>query len=337
MRLDVLRRERGFSLLEVLAAVSIFAIALVPMLYVTGAAQRMVRSQSEATDLQQRVRVAAEKLQRDLALAGAGPPHARAVGPLGSYLPPIVPARTGLRSPDVETSAFADRVSIVYVPSEGWEVPLSAPMPDPSSAAAIDAAAPGCPRAGLCGFLESSRALLMDTSAPGAGYDIFTVTGATTALEHAAPNAALSKPYNAAVSHVVPVVQRVYYFDRPGRRLMLYDGYQSDLPFIDNVVDVRFEYFADASPGPGLRSIPLAELSDGPVLGLSPNAFDADLLSIRLVRVTLRLQVASDELRGTGALFARPGRSSSGYSSVQDSQVTFDVAPRNMRGSGRLP
>ena len=59
-------------------------------------------------------------------------------------------------------------------------------------------------------------------------------------------------------------------------------------------------------------------------------AFDGDLLRIRLVRVTIRLQAAADEVRGRGALFARPGRSSSWYSHVPDYEVTFDVAPRNM-------
>ena len=46
----------------------------------------------------------------------------------------------------------------------------------------------------------------------------------------------------------MPVVQRVYYFDRANRRLMVYDGYQSDMPLIDNVVDLRFAYFADRFP-----------------------------------------------------------------------------------------
>ena len=52
------------------------------------------------------------------------------------------------------------------------------------------------------------------------------------------------------------------------------------------------------------------------------------------MRVTLRLQAAADDVRGAGALFARPGRSSSGYSYVPDYEVTFDVAPRNMTASG---
>ena len=71
-------------------------------------------------------------------------------------------------------------------------------------------------------------------------------------------------------------------------------------------------------------------MADGPFCGAGDTAFDGDLLRIRLVRVSLRLDAAADDVRGSGGLFARPGRSSSGYSHVPDFEVTFDVAPRNM-------
>ena len=170
-----------------------------------------------------------------------------------------------------------------------------------------------------------------------AGHDFFTVTGVAGALAHDAPNPVFQRPYAAGRSLVVPVVQRVYYFDRAGRRLMVYDGYQSDMPFIDNVVDVRFEYFVDraassvAQPpegmsscvfdagtppvprlddlgGDGLHPLAPGQMTDGPVCGAGPNAFDGDLLRIRMVRVTLRLQAGADEVRArrSPVLAARP-------------------------------
>jgi hypothetical protein len=84
------------------------------------------------------------------------------------------------------------------------------------------------------------------------------------------------------------------------------------VPLLDNVVDVRFSYFGAAVPGPGLRPLSLAELSDGPPRGLPPNRFDADASSIRIVRVTIMLDAAADD-------------------SVPDFEMTFDVAPRNLR------
>jgi len=349
----------GFSFVEVLVALAILIVAMVPMLFVADTGYRLARSQPEASDLQQRVRVVADKLRRDLAMAGAGPLRGSLAGPLTNYVAPIVPNRAGVRLPDAELSAFPDRLSVIYVPDGGWQTSLVASMADESAGVRVDPSASACPSAGLCGFTEGARALIVDTRGVGAGHDLFTVTGITGELAHDSPNPSFSRTYDAGAAAVVPVVQRVYYFDRANRRLMLYDGYLSDMPLVDNVVDVRFAYWGDASPasvarppggegscvydagsppsprlaelgGSGLRPITPAQLTDGPVCGVSPNRFDGDLLRIRMVRVTLRLQAAADDVRATGAWFARPGRSSSGYSYVPDYEVTFDVSPRNM-------
>jgi hypothetical protein len=97
-------------------------------------------------------------------------------------------------------------------------------------------------------------------------------------------------------------------------------------------------------PGPasGLVALPLALLSDGPWCpGASngagvelPDRFDADLLRVRKVRVTVRLQVAPESLRGSNppgaVLFANPGTSRSGHALVPDREIRFEVTPRNM-------
>ena len=63
----------------------------------------------------------------------------------------------------------------------------------------------------------------------------------------------------------------------------------------------------------------------------SPMRYDADLLRIRRVRVTLRVQVALAALRGpAGVLFTRGGTSSSTERFVPDQEIKFDVTPRNM-------
>jgi prepilin-type N-terminal cleavage/methylation domain-containing protein len=320
--------ETGFSLLEVLIAMAAFAAALVPMLYVAGAGQRLARSQPEAGDLEQRVRVGVDKLQRDLAMAGAGPPHGPLAGRLSAYVPAIVPARTGLRSPDAALSVFDDRVSILYVPDGTSSVPLATTMTSPAADLAVDPTSPGCAPTGLCGFSEGTRALILDTAAVGDGYEVFTVTSVAEWLGHGSPNPSFPRLYGAGAS-IVPIVQRVYHFDRAGRRLMLYDGYQSDMPLIDNVVDVRFEFFGESAAS-GLVPLAAEELTDGPVIGVSSGAFDRDLLAIRMVRVTLRLEAAADDVRGIGPRFRRPGRSNSAFSYVPDREITFDVSVRNL-------
>jgi type II secretory pathway pseudopilin PulG len=352
----------GFSFVELLIALAILLSALGAFAQIAAAGQRLARSQSEATDLHQRVRVAVERIRKDLAQAGAGVlrgPASSLPGGLASYLAPIIPARIGSRVPDAALSMAADRVSILYAADGAWPSPMTVAMADANQPIFVDPSIPGCPGLGICGFEEGTRALLVDTRGVGAGHEIFTVTGIGGGLFHDAPNPAFDRAYAAGNTAVIPIVQRTYYFDRPNRRLMLYDGHLGDMPLVDNVVDLRFAYFADASaasvarppdggascvydagspPIPrlgtfadvGLHLLTPAELTDGPICGAGVTAFDGDLLRIRLVRVTLRLDAAADDVRGSGGLFARPGGSSSGYSYVPDFEVTFDVAPRNM-------
>ncbi len=79
--------------------------------------------------------------------------------------------------------------------------------------------------------------------------------------------------------------------------------------------------------------IPPALLTDGPWCpdSLARNRFDADLLRIRRVRVTLRVQTAMASLRGpAGLLFARGGVSKAARRTVPDIEISLDVTPRNL-------
>lgn len=110
-------------------------------------------------------------------------------------------------------------------------------------------------------------------------------------------------------------------------QLMQYDGLQTDLPVVDHVVKLEFQYFGD-------DDTPLDPiiLQDGPWIRDDRDAtFDADLLRIRRVRVLIRVQAALASMRGSsGLLFARGGTSTSAQRYVPDAELQFDVAPRNM-------
>src|SRR5262245_18181913 len=76
-----------------------------------------------------------------------------------------------------------------------------------------------------------------------------------------------------------------------------------------------------------------AMLTDGPWCPdpTFDNRFDADLLRIRRVVVTLRVQAALASLRGpAGLLFTRGGTSTSSQRYVPDQEIKFSVTPRNM-------
>ena len=83
-----------------------------------------------------------------------------------------------------------------------------------------------------------------------------------------------------------------------------------------------------------LVEIPPAHMTDGPWCpdAGARNRFDADLLRIRRVRFTLRVQAALPSLRGpAGALFANGGFARGAGRSVPDLEVTLDVTPRNVK------
>jgi hypothetical protein len=74
-------------------------------------------------------------------------------------------------------------------------------------------------------------------------------------------------------------------------------------------------------------------LSDGPFCpdNVKSNRFDADLLRIRRVRATVRVQAALASLRGpAGTLFMKGGIGTNPSRFVPDQEVSFDVTPRNL-------
>ena len=94
-------------------------------------------------------------------------------------------------------------------------------------------------------------------------------------------------------------------------QLMRYDGRESDLPLADHVVGLEFDYF-----GADGTQLAAAAFQDGPWVPdhEDRNRFDTDLLKIRRIRVTIRVQPGSAALRRL----------------LPDREIRFDVAPRNL-------
>jgi prepilin-type N-terminal cleavage/methylation domain-containing protein len=348
------RADRGFTLIELLVASLISCVVMGVLLRLAVTAQRQTRTLADAADLQQRLRVAADRIRADLVMAGAGPSTGSI--PFASLVPAVVPARTGTRAADPVVTFFNDRISILRASGPGAQTSLVSAMAGPAAWLAIDTTAAGCAGSAGCGFAAGDRALVVDPADPALAFDVFTVADA--GAGYVSPAGPLARPY-AAGSLVVKIVERIYYLDRPGLRLMLYDGDASDVPLVDHVVDLRFTYFVDPSAvsvpppaagtstcvysagsppasllselgGLALQPADASLLTDGPICGGGVRRYDADLLRVRRIRVTLRLEAEAAELRASGARFARPGSSPGGVDEVADEQVTFDVAPRNM-------
>jgi len=87
--------------------------------------------------------------------------------------------------------------------------------------------------------------------------------------------------------------------------------------------------------GGGIGQVELtqAELTDGPWCpdADKANRYDADLLRVRRVRATIRVQAALESLRGpASALFLKGGTATAGTRWVPDQEISFDVTPRNL-------
>ena len=314
----------GFTLVEALIGVAVLLTAMSIVLAALVPAFDAFVAQPEMADMQQRVRVAVDRVGRDLIMAGAGSGHAD--GPLYYHFAPLRPYRVG----DVRSDTAAgvhyrpDAISVQYVPIEKEATAREVSVGD----------------------------------------------------------------------RRVAVVTHAYYLKSTPRsglfQLMHYDGRSTDLPMIDDVIGLRFDYMGDPRPpeiiaapvddgsppratygpspprvgidnpadtwGPGenctfavsgerqvsrlaplpetpaLQPLPPAMLVDGPWCpdAAAAEPFDADLLRIRRVLVRMRFQ-ARGAFRGpAGSLFGVSGTASALGRYVPDQEIRFDVAPRNM-------
>ena len=140
-----------------------------------------------------------------------------------------------------------------------------------------------------------------DDAAAGVYYrpDTLTVLGV--------PSSALSLDADAS---------RTYYLRTaaPGTfQLMQYDGGLSDLPMIDHVVRLSFDYFGAATASGPLVRLEPATLIDGPwIEDAAHRVFDADLLRVREVRALVRLETTDPLLRRL----------------VPDEEIVLDMAMR---------
>jgi hypothetical protein len=349
--------DRGFSLIESLVAVALTLTVMSVVFALVTPNAHVSSAQPEAMDMQQRARVASDLISRDLFMAGAGASAGPQAGPLVAYFAPIIPRRIGLTGADPFTVARRDALSIAYVPVTASQTTLGTAMSPGATTLDVDAL-PNCPigRA-VCGLQEGQSALVFDDLGH---FDFFAIRAVRTGaadVQHldSAPNWSYDEDDFVAQGDL-----HTYYFDAVNRQLRHYDGYLSDVVVADNVVDVAFEYFGDPrpptapKPPPGvanclydaagapvsgletlatagpLAPLPPAMLGDGPWCGAGGMRFDADLLRVRKVRVTLRIQASQAGLRASGPDYRVPGISRVARRSLPDYTVAFDVSPRNL-------
>jgi len=344
-----MKGRNGYTVVELLVAAAVLLAA-------TGGVFRLLddgvgRSAlwNEAADLHQRARIGVEALSSAISPAGAGGDAT----PLASYLATVEPRRR----PSGAASPVA--ITVRYAPDNAPRSTLTSALL-PGAAVIPIARHDGCPDGTTaCGFRPDMNVLVFDRAG---NWDTVTV-------ETIAPDTLMvsDRPVPRTVSYeagadVIQVTETTLYYEPSDGTLRREHAGASNLPLLDNVVDLQFAYFGDPypplAPRPpagvanclydaagsrvplptlsadhgALAGLPLAMLSDGPMCGSGATAYDVDLLRIRKLRVVFRLQAGVSMLRGSDPrLFARPGSARASHRMLPDQSLRLAFSPRNLQ------
>jgi prepilin-type N-terminal cleavage/methylation domain-containing protein len=339
-----MKSQRGFTVVELLVASAIMLVVLGAVTKVLHDGVLRAPVLEESSDLQQRSRVVIDLLSAELRRAGAGDDS----GPLALYFPALLP-RDAVSPP---TLAAPSVITVRYAPDGAATARLAAPLLAGDSTVILESGGVCVSNAIACGFTAGTSAVVFDRTGHA---DTFTVAGigagALSVGTHRGPR---SSAYGIGAT-VVEMVEVTFAFDAAARTLTR-DENGSAMPVADNLLALDFQYLGiggrTAEPRPpdsvanclyaadgtylhgapavtDLQPIPPADLVDGPFCGTGRLAYDVDSLRVRAVRIAIRLDAASDALRGTdGRFFARPGRATSARV-IPDIAATFTVTLRN--------
>jgi prepilin-type N-terminal cleavage/methylation domain-containing protein len=399
-----MRNQRGFSIVEMLIAMAVMLSITGAVFSIVNPSQGMFQSQTEVSDMQQRLRVTADTLYKDLVMAGGGSYQGQMSGSLLYTFAPVLPYRAGELNEDPPGTVKTDTLTVIYIPPTNAQTTLATNPGNSLTNSVETRVAPeaGCPAGdALCGFSEGMTVLIYDENGHS---ELFTITQIqdnnlnNIKIQHNGEKLSYPFPMNPSTK-IVQASTYTYFLKTDVAtstfQLMRYDGGKgADVPVVDNVVGLSFRYFADPQP-PQLNGSPLtdktvpattygprppvvgtnngdgwpdgencvfmfagpqlvprldvigdgttlvelapAKLADGPwcpgPAGAAPGqgSWDADLLRVRKIQVTLRVQTALASLRGpASALFTYGGTSKEGTKWVPDQQMSFSVSPRNM-------
>jgi hypothetical protein len=324
---------------ELLVAMLITLLVMSAALAFLGPARDAFDVQPESADMQQRVRVAIDTLQRDVLMAGAGMYAAGTPGPLHQVIAPLLPYSAFATVSDAARGVFfrRDTISVLSVPWTASQTTLAEPMRPGSLEIVVEQPA-NCPAAvpiRVCGFDTGDSLLVFDRDGR---WDVFTVDdvdGAAGRLRLRGDAPQLGYETGANVAEIRAVTY--WLKDDPlsgAQQLVRAEGRDRAQPVVDHMVKLEFEYFGEPDRTPGAHlAMPPEVMTDGPWYpdAAARNRFDADLLHVRRVRITLRVQTPVASLRGpAGRLFSNGGIARAGSRFLPDMEVQFDVSPRNL-------
>jgi hypothetical protein len=243
--------EHGFSLIEMTVATGLMLVVTGSIFALLNPGQGNFVAEPEVADMQQRTRVAADTLYKDLVMTGAGSYAGDNPMSLGYFFAPVLPFRQGRLQDDPPGTFRTDAITLMMVPATTAQSTIAQPMPANSAELKVTED-PNCPPSKadqLCGFKEGMSVLIYDESG---SYDLFSITEVQSQALHLQHNLDdLAKIYDTGAK-IVQIQSHTYYLrtdvSTKTYQLMHYDGADNDVPMVDNVVGLEFEYFGDPQP-----------------------------------------------------------------------------------------
>lgn len=300
----------GFSLVEMIVALSITLAATAGVFTLMVPAQGTFSAQAEAADMQQRLRVVADTLVRDLGRAGAGAYAGAAGGSLLIHVAPVLPYRASAVNGDPPGTYKTDTITIFSVPGNGAAQPVNATYWLKNDAA-------------------TSTYQLMFSDGGNADVPVADHIVGLSFDYYGDPQPPLMRKPLAD-----PIGPWTTYGPKPSASSTPPFGAGENCVFVNDGSPTPHPRLATLGAG-GTALVPLtpAQLTDGPWCPdeTAANRWDADLLRVRRIAVTLRVEAAMSALRGpTSPLFVHGGTSRGGTAWVPDQKARFDVTPRNL-------
>ena len=234
---DATLLDAGFSLVELLVALTVCALLSGAIAAVVPPARAVFEATPEAMDLQQRERTVVDGLAR--ALRSAALVHAvRDDGTTGEVAPAVV-----LLEPDEEGARFhAFRVLSVVGGGRGV---LAADQVGPSGALRLRPDV-DCPSAGdACGFAKGATAVVVDVDGR---FNVFSIVATNQAARSLSPSSGFAAAYRAG-SAVMEVASDTYRLEPEtdgSSTLVRRTAAGAVQPIVDNVSELRIEAWRPA-------------------------------------------------------------------------------------------
>ena len=243
--------QAGFTIAELLVSMGIMLLVVAGLFSILSPAEGASRAQPEVSDMQQRMRIAVDVLVNDLIMAGAGVysgSQARSAGPLSNVFAPIVPYRAGRLNPDVPGTFRSDTITVVYVPETAVQTTISAAILPGSNDLKVNVE-PGCPSGDpLCGLQTGMQVVIFDSIGAMNTFAVAGVQGSAATLHRNGPDFAHSYEPLATIAQIRMCTYYLKSDDvADSSELMVYDGNQSDVPLVDDVVGLAFSTMATPS------------------------------------------------------------------------------------------